>query len=178
MTVEKWDGGDVLMSTGADAMLEHTGTVIEIDAHTALIETVRRSACGHCSSGDSCGTSVLAGLFRQRGNRVRVCNHLHLKPGDHAVLGIAESTLLRAALWAYMAPLVVMLAFAMFASSAGFSDGYVFIASVAGLFSGLCLAGLMRTRRVTDDIVLLRAAGNQCATVNLERNLIEVNTHE
>jgi sigma-E factor negative regulatory protein RseC len=178
MTVEKWDGGDLLMSAGDDAMLEHTGTVIEADEHTALIETVRRSACGQCSSGDSCGTSVLAGLFKQRGNRVRVCNHLHLKPGDQAVLGIAESTLLRAALWAYLAPLIVMLAFAMFTASAGFSDGYVFAASVVGLFNGLYLAGLMRTRKVTDDIVLLRAAGGNTATVNLKRNLIEVNTHE
>jgi len=178
MTVEKWDGGDVLMGAAADAMLEHTGTVIEADEHSALIETVRRSACEHCSSGDSCGTSVLAGVFRQRGNRVRVSNHLHLKPGDQAVLGIAESTLLRAALWAYMVPLIAMIAFAMFASAAGFSDGYVFIASIAGLFNGLYLARLVRTRRVTDDIVLLRAAGGCSATVNLERNLIEVNTHE
>jgi sigma-E factor negative regulatory protein RseC len=178
MTVEKWDGGEVLMNSAADAMLEHTGTVIEADEHTALIETVRRSACGHCSSGDSCGISVLAGVFKQRGNFVRVNNHMHLKPGDQAVLGIAESTLLRAALWAYMVPLVVMLAFAMFASAAGLSDGYVFIASMAGLFNGLYLARLVRARSVTDDIVLLRAEGGCNATVNLERNFIEVNTHE
>jgi sigma-E factor negative regulatory protein RseC len=178
MTVEKWDGGEMVMGGQIDAMLEHTGTVIEVDENTALIETVRRSACGHCSSGDSCGTSVLAGLFNKRGNFVRVSNHLHLQPGDQAVLGIAESTLLRAALWAYMVPLIVMIAFAMFASAAGFSDGYVFIASMAGLFNGLYLARLVRTRRVTDDIVLLRAAGGCTATVNLERNLIEVNTHE
>jgi sigma-E factor negative regulatory protein RseC len=169
MTVEKWDGGEVLMSSGYEAMLEHTGTVIEADEHSALIETVRRSACGHCSSGDSCGTSVLAGLFNKRGNFVRVSNHLHLKPGDQAVLGIAESTLLRAALWAYMVPLIVMIAFAMFASAAGFSDGYVFIASMAGLFNGLYMARLVRMRRVTDDIVLLRAAGGHTATVNLEK---------
>ena len=171
MTVEKWDGGEMVMGRQVDAMLEHTGTVIEADEHTALIETVRRSACGHCSSGDSCGTSVLAGVFRQNGNFVRVSNHLHLKPGDQAVLGIAGSTLLRAALWAYMVPLIVMIAFAMFASAAGFSDGYVFIASMVGLFNGLYTARLVRMRRVTDDIVLLRVAGGHTATVNLEKFL-------
>ena len=169
MTVEKWDGGNVLTSDEYEAMLEQNGTVIESDEHTALIETVRLSACGHCSSGDSCGTSVLAGLFNKRGNFVRVDNYLQLQPGDRAVLGIAESALLRAALWAYMVPLVVMIAFAMFATAAGFSDGYVFIASLVGLFNGLYLAGRMRTRGVSDDIVLLRAAGGRTATVNLEK---------
>lgn len=168
MAIEQWDGNEFLMSQRMDNMLEQTGTVIESDNKTALIETERRSACGQCSVGDSCGTSVIAGLFKQRSNCVRVSNCLHLQPGDRAVIGIPESVLLRAALWAYMVPLFFMIGFAMMTHLAGFHDGIVFISSLVGLFNGLYLSRLIRLRKVSDEIVLLRRTTAHAATVKFE----------
>ena len=158
MNLEQWDGGEVLMDARYDSLLEHTGTVIESDANSALVETVRQSACGHCSAGHSCGTSVLAGLFKHRCHRVRVSHDLELRAGDTVVLGIPESALLRAAVLAYMVPLLMMIAFAMFATLAGLGDLIVFASSLAGLFTGLYLAGAIRAHKVSDEIVLLHRA--------------------
>jgi len=166
VNLEQWDGGEALMNERPDSMLEHTGTVIDADAHSALVETVRRSACGQCGAGDSCGTSVLAGLFRQRRHSVRVKHDLALNQGDRVVLGIPESALLRAAMCAYMVPMLLMIAFAMLATLAGLVDLQVFAGSVAGLFSGLYLAGEIRTRSTATEIVLLRRAGAQTAAVD------------
>jgi len=139
-------------------MLEETGTVIALEGAYAVIETQPRSACGHCNVGDSCGTSVLAGLFSKRRNKVRLINHLQLNKGDTAVIGINESVLLSTAVLAYMLPLILMIAFAVSASAMGAADEINFLFSMMGLFVGMQITNrIMGDRECQSrEIVLLR----------------------
>ena len=148
------------------SMLEQTGTVIECDETSALVSTERQSACGQCGVSESCGTSTLAKMFKKRSNVIRLEHSLYLRPGDEVVIGIPESMLLRAALWAYMVPMLFMLGFAMAVSVAGYGDMFVFLASITGLYCGINLASRIRPQGSSDEIVLLRKAGTH--TVNFE----------
>jgi sigma-E factor negative regulatory protein RseC len=171
MNIEQWDGNETFMSGSAECMLESTGRVIEAAPASVLVETERRSACGHCSVSDRCGSSVIAGLFRHRTHRVRLDNSLSLQAGDEAVIGIPERLLLRAALWAYMVPLVFMVTFSLIVATAGHADAYVFLASMAGLFNGLYLARVIHARKMSGGIVLLRKKAPGTDTVNIDTNM-------
>lgn len=146
-------------ATVTDAtMIEETGTVVAIEGSYAVIETQARSACGHCSVGDSCGTSVLVSLFSKRRNRVRLKNHLNLAEGDMAVIGINESVLLSTAVLAYMLPLILMIAFAVIASLSGFGDDINFAFSLIGLFAGMHVTNRIMGNKdyQAREIVLIR----------------------
>ncbi|VAX10074.1 hypothetical protein MNBD_GAMMA25-1751 [hydrothermal vent metagenome] len=124
----------------SEAMIEESGTVIAIDGAFVEIEIQLRSSCGHCQVSDSCGTSVLASLFNQRRNTVRLLNHFDSSVGDEVIIGITESVLLSAALMAYMLPLLLMIVFASFSALYGFSDGINFIFGMLGLFMGMTIS--------------------------------------
>jgi sigma-E factor negative regulatory protein RseC len=156
MSIEQWDGDDTIMTGHGECMLEHNGTVVVATPASVLIETEQRSACGHCSVGDRCGASVIAGLFKRRANTIRLDNSMDLQSGDNVVIGIPEQLLLRAALWAYMVPMLFMITFALIVSTAGYADLYVFFASVVGLFNGLYLARVLHSHKMSSGIVLLR----------------------
>ena len=141
-------------------MLEETGRVIAVEGRYAVIETQQRSACGHCNVGDSCGTSVLAGLFSRRRNRVRLVNHLDLQVGDQAVVGINESVLLSTAILAYLLPLLLMLGFAVTTDLLGYGDQISFASSMLGLFAGMQITNRIMGKRdfQSREIRLLRNA--------------------
>lgn len=142
------------------AMLEETGKVVAIEGRYAVIETQQRSACGHCNVGDSCGTSVLAGLFSKRRNRVRLENHLNLSVGDQAVIGINESVLLSTAMMAYLLPLLMMITLTVISSLSGFGDGINFLVGMLGLFGGMMISNRIMGDKdyQAREIVLLRSA--------------------
>jgi|GEM_PF-789660 len=167
MSFEQWDGNDASLYENVQTMIEHNGKVITAAPESVLIETERRSACGHCEADGHCGTSVIAALFRQRASQIRLDNNMDLQSGDEVILGIPEHLLLRAALWAYMVPMLFMIVFALVVGTAGFSDIYVFLASMAGLFNGLYLAGVIYSRKLSDEIVLLRKINPNPARVNI-----------
>ena len=170
MNIEQWDGNETNMTGRVECMLEHNGKVVAATPASVLIETERRSACGHCSVGDRCGISVIAGLFKHRDNTVRLDNSMDLHAGDEVVIGIPERLLLRAALWAYMVPMLFMITFALIVAAAGHTDLYVFLASVAGLFNGLYLARVVHSRKMSGGIVLLRKSDPATATVKFDTN--------
>lgn len=142
------------------SMLEETGTVIAIEGAYAVIETIPRSACGHCNVGDSCGTSVLAGVFSKRRNQVRLLNHLNLSVGERVVIGINESVLLSTAVMAYLLPLLLMIMFAVITNLLGFGDAVSFVFSLLGLFAGMQLTNRIMGNKdfQSREIVLLRNA--------------------
>jgi sigma-E factor negative regulatory protein RseC len=159
------------------AMIEEQGTVIAIEGRYAVIEIQARSACGHCTAGDSCGTSVLASLFSKRRNRVRLINHLDLSQGDTAVVGINESVLLTTAVLAYMLPLILMITLAVTADLSGLSDDINFAFSLLGLFAGMLITNRIMGNKDYEarEIVLLRNANDRIIN---EPNANEPNTNE
>lgn len=155
------------------AMIEENGQVVASDGDFIWVQTQPRSTCGHCHVGSDCGTSVVAKMFGQRSNRIRVHNALGLQVGEGAVVGIHESALLKASLLAYLLPLFAMVAAAVFAATLDVSDGGVALASVAGLGLGLMLLqGLGFTRQGgAYQVSLLRKAPgvNHLFTVEVQR---------
>jgi sigma-E factor negative regulatory protein RseC len=155
------------------SMLEETGKVVAIEGQYVVIETEPRSACGHCNVGDSCGTSVLAGIFSKRRNRVRLENHLDLSVGDMTVIGINESVLLSTAVLAYILPLILMIIPAVILSVSGFDDGISFIVSMLGLFGGMQISNrIMGDKEFPSrEIILLRNANDVCVQ-SLDANTV------
>jgi sigma-E factor negative regulatory protein RseC len=122
-------------------MLEEWGVVVTVDGDFAWVETRRASACGSCSSGAACGTSVLAKVLGQKPNQVRVRNTRAAQVGDRVLLGVQEQALVRGSLWLYLMPLGLMFAAALgYEALAGqwwpAGDGYTALAGLAGLALG------------------------------------------
>jgi sigma-E factor negative regulatory protein RseC len=130
-------------------MLEETGVVTAVDGEFAWVETQPKSACGHCTVSNGCGTSVLAKWYSPKKNQVRVVNHLNLQPGAAAVLGVANDVLIKAAFIAYMLPLLAMISFAIVGSVSGMNNIFVVISSLLGLMTGLWFARWLNNRSGT-----------------------------
>ena len=125
------------------ALIEETGTVVSIHGDMANVETQRRSACGRCSAADgTCGTSLIARYFGNRRLLLKAYNAIGAEPGDRVVIGLPDGTLLEAAFFAYLVPLLGMIGGAMAgAGIAGMvSPAYEQPISILGGFGGLAAA--------------------------------------
>ncbi|WP_295401607.1 SoxR reducing system RseC family protein [uncultured Thiocystis sp.] len=129
------------MERVTEAMIEEVASVVAVDEGGAWVETRRRSACGHCESAATCGTSALAKLFGEGRNRLRIDDPMGLRPGDRVVIGIPDGTLVRASLIAYLLPLIALAAAAGIGTALHLPEGAVALLGLAGLGSGLWLGG-------------------------------------
>jgi sigma-E factor negative regulatory protein RseC len=157
-------------------MIEETVKVVAQDGYYVWVEATSRSGCGTCGSQGSCGTSVLGGLFKQRKNRLRVIDYLNLRVGEEAILGMNELDLVKAAFYAYLVPLLLMVGTSISASTYGLGDTAVMLLSIFSLLGGFLLVQFLG-RRLPGGLVtvrLLRRAGGlgeqNIQFINLERN--------
>ncbi len=116
-------------------MLEETAWVIDVNDGLLTAETESRSGCGHCNT-DSCTTSVVAKLFGVRRNRLVMENSLDARPGDRVVIGIPDPLLVRAALMAYLLPLLFMLGMTGLGDLIGINEFVLSLLALAGLALG------------------------------------------
>lgn len=112
-------------------MLEQSARVIESSSRGVWVEAVEPSGCGTCG-GQGCSTRRIAELLQRRPRHFRVDSDLDLSPGEHVVIGIAEGSVLRAALRGYGIPLFLMLAGALLAQWIWPGD----LSALAGLLLG------------------------------------------
>lgn len=124
-------------------MLEEVATVARVQGDVAWVVAQRRSACGGCSAARQCGSGVLSALLVRRSMLLPVANALRAEVGDAVIIGLPGAMLLRAALSAYLLPLLVALAVALSANLAGFGDGATALAAGSGLSAGMGLAALL-----------------------------------
>ncbi len=122
-------------------MIEESGRVVAVRPGLAWVEITRRSACGTCDASSGCGTAVVAKLFSDKVNRLQVADTLGVQVGDRVVIGIADGTLTRASLAAYMLPLLALMIVAFLAQSAGASEEGSALLGIAGLGVGLWVTG-------------------------------------
>jgi len=94
-------------------MLEETGQVVDVEGDFAWIESERQSTCGNCSARKGCGTGVIAKVLGRKRMRLRVVNKVGARIGDHVVIGIAESGVVRGSLAVYAMPLAGLFAGAL-----------------------------------------------------------------
>ena len=125
-------------------MLEETALVVEADQQSLWVELPSRSACSQCGSG-TCTTSVIAKLFRVSKPRFRLENSLNARPGQQVVVGIPDDLVAKASLWAYLLPMVTLLAGAAVANVAGAGEGIQSLMALVGLGVGLLLVRRLTT---------------------------------
>lgn len=107
----------------------------------------RASACGHCELSRGCGTGAIGRLLGNRRRPLVIDTDQPLKPGDHVLLGLSESALVRASLLVYGLPLVAMIAAGLFAAALGLAEAWIALISVAGFFAGFKYAS-RRSRKL------------------------------
>jgi sigma-E factor negative regulatory protein RseC len=124
-------------------MMEETATVTRKDGYYVWVETAGRSGCSSCGVQGSCGTSMLSGLFKPRRNQFRIFDPFNLQAGDQVVLGLEPRELLRAAFYAYLMPLLLMVVMSSMASNEGFAEGAVMAIGLFSLAAGMFLMRLV-----------------------------------
>ena len=155
-------------------MIEEEGTVIAVQGDYGQVETQRRSACGKCVAQDACGTSLLERFFGRRTVALTVLNPVQAMVGDRVLVGISEQGLLRAALAAYLVPILALLAGAMLGDALGGDRADT--ASVLGAILGLALAllwlrgySVASARKPERQPLILRRLEAHSALVSLPR---------
>lgn len=123
-------------------MLEETGRIVELDGEYAWVESERTSTCGSCSVRQGCGTSAIARVLGRKRLRLRAVNQAGAAVGDHVIIGITESGLVRGSLAVYAVPLAGLLAGAVAGHTlaAGIEPAYQDLAAIGGALAGLAVA--------------------------------------
>lgn len=151
-------------------MIEEHAFVVETGAGYVWVETQRRSACGACSTNESCGTATLAKVWSGRRTRIRALSELPLHPGDEVIVGLAEGALLRGAVLAYLLPLALLLAGALLGQAVFASAGEepVILLGALGLGLGFLILRALSQRFQNDTrlqpVVLRRLSTPTAAT--------------
>lgn len=123
-------------------MIEEHALVVGVEQDVALLEVVRRSACGLCGKTRGCGISLFGRLFGHKNNVFKAENTIHAKPGDNVVVAIEEQAVLMSAMVIYGVPLGALLLGAILGNTLSYgtasqADMYAFAGAVAGLLLGL-----------------------------------------
>jgi sigma-E factor negative regulatory protein RseC len=120
-------------------VIEARVRVLSTSAGVSFVEATEHNGCGACSSKESCGISGLGRFFSRRRHPVALGCEAG-KTGEELVVGVEESELLAAGLWAYLLPVVLAIAGSGLAALAGLNDPLTALAAGLGLALGLLLA--------------------------------------
>lgn len=153
-------------------MIEETGIVVALEGEHAWLETQAKSACGHCSVGKSCGTSLLARWFGSKRNSIQVVNHLGLQQGDTAVIGVSNELLIKSAFMVYMLPLIMMIMTATVISAMGANNAMVATSSLLGLLAGFLTMRWLNQNTDVGTVTLVRKV-SPINSIPLETNITE-----
>jgi sigma-E factor negative regulatory protein RseC len=119
---------------GADSgqtMLEQTVEVIKTASDGIWVQAVEPSGCGTCA-GQGCSSRRIAELFQRKPRLFRVDCDLALAPGDRAIVGIANGSVLNAALRAYGQPLALILTGALLSQAIAPGDSSALLGALMG----------------------------------------------
>ena len=133
-------------------MLEQSVEVMKTASDGIWVRAVEPSGCGTCE-GQGCSSRRIAELFQRKPRLFRVDCDLALSPGDRAVVGIANGSVLKSALRAYGQPLALMLAGALLSQAFEVGDGSALIGVLLGGAAGWLLA---RNSQAARPVVLRR----------------------
>lgn len=145
-------------------MIEELVHVSRIEGDEVWVEASRQSACAACSAKKSCGQGALSDWMSGSSVELSVVNPSRLKPnvGQSVVVGLEESSLIKASMLIYLVPLVLLVLMAIVARAFGAGEGFQILAAVAGLVTGFLGVNWYTSRPVGDGScyqpVLLRLA--------------------
>lgn len=144
-------------------MIEENAVVIAAEAGIIEVEIHRRTSCNACSARSGCGVSLLDRVLGRRPQRLVLANQLDAGVGDEVVIGIPEGALLKAAVAAYMLPLLGLLSGGIMGDllidETSIGEALPLLTGLTGLGAGLLGTRLYSRRLATDPrwrAVLLR----------------------
>jgi sigma-E factor negative regulatory protein RseC len=146
-------------------MNEMRAIVLSLHGAEAEITPVGGNGCGHCASGNGCGSGKLSQLFcSSKPRSFKVGNAANAQVGDEVNVGLPDGVLLRNSILMYVLPLTFMLAAALLASGifAGAPDGAALLGAVAGLLAGFFVVRQLTKRSGMQAVVrsVVSAAGS------------------
>ena len=146
-------------------MNEMRGIVLSLHGSEAEIAPLGGNGCGHCASGNGCGSGKLSQLFcSSKPRSFKVGNAVSAKVGDEVSVGLPDGVLLRNSLLMYVLPLTFMLAASVAAAAifADASDSAALLGAAAGLLAGFLVVRQMTKRSGMQAVVrsVVTAAGS------------------
>ncbi len=124
-------------------MLQETGRIIDIEANALWVETMRHSTCNACAAKKGCGQRLLSKITGQSMQLRVLVNPEDINRyqiGGHVVLGIPEGVVVKASLFVYLLPLLLMMVFSGFAHTLAANEAVSVLSGLAGLLlGGLCI---------------------------------------
>lgn len=127
-------------------MIEESAQVIGVDGGDALVAVSGAGGCNACAMRRACGVSGMGEPGGERSRIFRVANPIAAAEGDQVALKIEDSALPKAALLAYLLPLLGLLAGAALASASELGEVAVALGTVFGSAVGLVAARWLSAR--------------------------------
>ncbi|MCL1096671.1 SoxR reducing system RseC family protein [Shewanella gelidii] len=87
-------------------MMEEIARVVSYQDGWAQVEVEVKSACNHCNSQESCGTSAVAKAFSRKTQQFSLPCSEPCSAGDLLRIGLPESVILKAAALIYLMPII------------------------------------------------------------------------
>jgi sigma-E factor negative regulatory protein RseC len=106
--------------------IEHRGTIDRIEGDVIMVKVEKQTACAGCHAKGLCGEKG-----EERIIKVRTPNTEDFKLNDRVIVALERGSMgIMSVVWAYLLPLVVLLAVLFMAKALGLSDGPAAIASL------------------------------------------------
>lgn len=146
--------------------MDSAAIVTHIDRQHALVEVQPAvSGCGRCGETGGCGSGLLNQALRPQKNQIyRVANRIGAQVGDNVTISVPDGAVLRAALLAYLLPVLLVIAGAAAGTLFSSSDAVAVLGASIGLMLGLIFLRLAQRRLVVVGEPLLAMQIKQVPT--------------
>lgn len=122
--------------------IEHSGRVQRIDGERVFVTITSNSACAGCRARNACG----AGESAEKIIEVETASASDYAVGEEVVVAVRRKAGLRAVVFAYVIPLMVLIVLLAAVKAAGAGDGAAAGVSVAGVGVYYIVLWLLRDR--------------------------------
>lgn len=134
-------------------MIREAATVVRVEGARVHVETLQKSACGHCAARQECPNGALAEMGSQRTCQIEVTGMDGLQPGDRVEIGLQEETLMAGALTLYVLPLLGLLVGVGVADAGHASELWQLAAGAGGFALGLSVARRASSKAQPEDLM-------------------------
>lgn len=164
------------LTSGARRTVEGIARVVAVEGERAWLEPEQSASCGSCAASAHCaepgapGIGTIANRIAARRFALPLRGaYGELRAGDRLVVGVANRSLLRAALLAYGLPLVAALTAGAYAQESYGEDAMTMLGMACGLAGGLLIARFGAHRlaargELTPHYLRRALPGESCAT--------------
>ena len=125
-------------------MMEQEALIARVEGGDAVVELINdANGCGRCHEAGGCQSGLMGQLFRNIPRQYRLKNRFDAVVGERVIVQVADAVPLRAALLAYIVPVIFLMAGAWVASilTEG-NDAATAIGAVLGLVAAIFIVRL------------------------------------